>query len=171
MTLEVRIGDRTRRVEVTRGADRDAVPGRLQFRLDGQELEVDAAEVATGTYSILLGGHAFEARVQPEGDALRISAGVGEFIAQIVDPRAWRGRRGGLLALEGRQQIAAPMPGKVVRLLVAQGAQVEAGQGLLVIEAMKMQNEIRAPKSGIVERLMVAEGQAVNSGEILAVVA
>jgi biotin carboxyl carrier protein len=171
MKLEVRIGDRTRHVEVAREPDRDGSPGRVLFRLDGQEMDFDAAEVATGTYSILFDGHAFEARVQPEGDALLISAGGHEFLAQVIDPRAWRGRRGGVLELEGRQQVVAPMPGKVVRVLVAQGAQVEAGQGLLVIEAMKMQNEIRAPKSGTLERLLVSEGQAVNSGEILAVIA
>ena len=62
------------------------------------------------------------------------------------------------------------MPGRIVRTLVAQGASVEAGQGLLVIEAMKMQNEIRSPKAGTVERLLVREGQAVNAGEILAVI-
>jgi len=60
------------------------------------------------------------------------------------------------------------MPGKVVRLLVKAGDRVEAGQGLFVVEAMKMQNEIRSPKSGTVERVLVAEGQAVNSGEVLA---
>lgn len=171
MKLEVRIGDRTRSVEVARQQDRDAARGRLLLRIDGKEVEADAVEVATGTYSILLGGRAFEVRVQPEGDALRVFAGGREFSAQVLDSRAWRGRRGGMLELEGRQQIAAPMPGKVVRLLVAQGAQVEAGQGLLVVEAMKMQNEIRSPMNGTVERLLVAEGQTVNAGEILAVVA
>jgi biotin carboxyl carrier protein len=60
------------------------------------------------------------------------------------------------------------MPGKVVRVLAAVGDAVEAGQGLLVVEAMKMQNEIRSPKSGKVERLLVKEGQAVNAGEVLA---
>jgi biotin carboxyl carrier protein len=60
------------------------------------------------------------------------------------------------------------MPGKVVRLLVQVGDKVEAGQGLLVVEAMKMQNEIRSPKGGTVERLQVKEGQPVNAGEVLA---
>jgi len=63
------------------------------------------------------------------------------------------------------------MPGKVVRLLVKAGDHVEAGQGLLVVEAMKMQNEIRSPKSGIVERVFAKEGQPVNAGEVLAIVA
>ncbi len=171
MKLEVRIGDHTRSVEVAREEDPVKGRSRLLVRMDGEEVEADAVEVAMGTYSILLGGRAFEARVQPEGHALRVYAGGSEFSAQVVDPRAWRGRRSGVLELEGRQQIAAPMPGKVVRVLVAEGAEVEAGQGLLVVEAMKMQNEIRAPKSGTVERLLVAEGQAVNAGEMLAIVA
>jgi biotin carboxyl carrier protein len=70
--------------------------------------------------------------------------------------------------VEGRQEILAPMPGKVIRVLAAVGDAVEAGQGLLVVEAMKMQNEIRSPKSGKVERLLVKEGQNVNAGEVLA---
>jgi biotin carboxyl carrier protein len=88
---------------------------------------------------------------------------------EIIDPRAWRRGRGGGIELEGRQQLIAPMPGKIVRVLVAKGQQVEAGQGLLVIEAMKMQNELRSPKSGAVEKV-AREGQTVNAGEILAVV-
>ncbi len=63
------------------------------------------------------------------------------------------------------------MPGKIVRILVREGDPVEAGQGLLVVEAMKMQNEIRSPKSGIIERVLAAEGQPVNAGEILCIVA
>ena len=85
-----------------------------------------------------------------------------------MDPRSWRGRRQGALEVEGRQEIVAPMPGKVIRLLVAAGDAVEAGQGLLVVDAMKMLNEIRSPKSGKVERLLAKEGQAVNAGEVLA---
>jgi len=65
-------------------------------------------------------------------------------------------------------RFAAPMPGKVVRVLVNAGDPVEVGQGLLVVEAMKMQNEIRSPKSGRVEKLFVSEGQTVNAGDLLA---
>ncbi len=165
MKLEVRIGGRTCGVELERQGSR------LRVLLDGRALEADAVAVAAGTYSILLDGRALEVRVQPAGDAVRVHAGGQEFLAEVLDPRAWRGKRGGVLELEGRQQITAPMPGKVVRLLVKAGDTVEAGQGLLVVEAMKMQNEIRAPKSGKVERLAVTEGQAVNAGEVIAVVA
>jgi biotin carboxyl carrier protein len=171
MKLDVRIGERTRTVEMEFEKAPVGARTRKSVRIDGVEVAADSVEIGAGTYSILLGGQAFEVRVQPEGDALRVYAGGREFTVQVLDPRAWRGRGGGALALEGRQQIAAPMPGKIVRVLVAQGAQVEAGQGLLVVEAMKMQNEIRSPKKGVLEKLLVKEGQAVNAGEILAVVA
>ncbi len=172
MKLEVRIGGRTRTVELEREAGR-AAPGRkrLLVRLDGREVAADAVEVAAGTYSILLGGRSLEVRVQPAADGLEAHVGGEVFRAQVFDPRTWQGKRGGALEAEGRQQIVAPMPGKIMRVLVAAGDAVEAGQGMLVIEAMKMQNEIRSPKTGKVERLLVAEGQAVNAGEVLAVVA
>jgi biotin carboxyl carrier protein len=176
--LEVRIGgpgghgQKTRSVEIARERSGWLV------RLDGRQVEADVVEVAIGTYSILLRGRSFEVRVQTASethpgqaaDGLRVQAGGEEFLAQVLDARAWRGKRGSVLDLKGRQQITAPMPGKVIRLLVKAGDVVEAGQGLLVVEAMKMQNEIRAPKTGKLERLLVAEGQAVNAGELLAIV-
>jgi biotin carboxyl carrier protein len=140
--------------------------------LDGSPVDVDAVEIAPNTISILLGGQSFEINVTPSpGGRLKLHAGSHEFIAEVIDPRAWSGRRHGAVEAEGRQQILAPMPGKVVRLLVKEGDHVEAGQGLLVVEAMKMQNEIRSPKSGTVERILTNEGQPVNAGEILCIVA
>ncbi|MFZ0818634.1 MAG: biotin/lipoyl-containing protein [Candidatus Acidiferrales bacterium] len=137
----------------------------------GRAIEADVVEVAANTFSVLVSGNAYEVRVEPAPGGMRIHAGAREFRAEIEDPRAWRGRHGGTLEAEGRQEILAPMPGKVVRLLVTQGQKVEANQGLMVVEAMKMQNEIRSPKSGVVERIVVVEGQAVNAGEPLAIVA
>jgi biotin carboxyl carrier protein len=137
--------------------------------LDGQVIEGDATLISPDTVSVLIGGQAFDVHLAPSIDGqIKLQSGPHEFTAEIQDPRAWQGRRHGTLEAEGRQQIIAPMPGKVVRLLVKAGDQVEAGQGLLVVEAMKMQNEIRSPKKGKVERLHVKEGQAVNAGEVLA---
>ena len=165
MKLDVHISGRKREVEVARDGPR------FLLRLDGRELAADAVEVATGTYSILLDGQSFEVRVQPEpGGWLHVQTYGEDFPVVVYDPRVWRGKRGGILEAEGRQQVTAPMPGKVVRVLVAAGDKVEAGQGLLVVEAMKMQNEIRAPKSGTVERILVSEGQAVHAGHVLAIV-
>jgi biotin carboxyl carrier protein len=151
-------------IDVTR--DRN----RLRVELGGRIIEGDAVEVATGTYSILIAGHSYEVRVEPAHGGMRVHAGAQEYRVEIDDPRAWRRRRGGALEAEGRQEVVAPMPGKVVRVLARQGDEVEAGQGLFVVEAMKMQNEIRSPKKGKLERLLVAEGQVVNAGEPLAVV-
>jgi biotin carboxyl carrier protein len=164
MKLDVQIGGRLRKLELEREG------ARLRCAIDGRRLEADAVYVAPGVYSILLDGRALEVRVHTAHDGLHVFAGEEEFTARVHDPRSWRGKHGHAIEAEGRQQIVAPMPGKVVRLLVKQGDTVEAGKGLLVVEAMKMQNEIRAPKSGTVERLLVAEGQAVTAGEVLAVV-
>jgi biotin carboxyl carrier protein len=174
MKLEVQIGGRTRSVELEREAHEERPEeSRWVCRLDGRAVDVDVVEVDAGTYSILLGGQSFEVRVRPGASGgLVVQAGAEEIPVEVLDPRAWRGRRGAHgVEAEGRQQILAPMPGKIVRVLVRQGDAVEAGQGIVVVEAMKMQNEIRSPKSGTVERLHVAEGQAVNAGEVLAVVA
>ena len=167
MKLEVCIAGRTRQVELEPSGNGWSV------RLDGQAVEADIVEVSSGVYSILLGGRSYEALVTPSagGQGLKIQSGAEEFFVEIVDPRAWHGRRGGILEIDGVQQVSVPMPGKVVHVLVHQGDRVEAGQSLFVVEAMKMQNEIRSPKTGVVERLLVAEGQAVKAGEPLATVA
>jgi len=169
MKIEVQLtgpsGKKLRTVELERDADR------WKISLDGQPVDIDAVEIDPNTLSLLLEGQSYEVRITPSPDGvLKLQTGLQEFTAEVVDPRAWRGRRHGALEVEGRQQIVAPMPGKVVRILVQAGDKVEAGQGLLVVEAMKMQNEIRSPKGGTIECLHVREGQPVNAGEVLCVV-
>jgi len=137
--------------------------------LDGQTVDADAIEISPYTLSILLNGESHEIRITPlPGGKLKLQSGVHEFIAEVIDPRFWSGRRHGQVEAEGRQPIVAPMPGKIVRLLVKAGDRVEAGQGLLVVEAIKMQNEIRSPKTGRVERVLAKEGQPVTAGDVLA---
>jgi acetyl/propionyl-CoA carboxylase alpha subunit len=137
--------------------------------LDGKPVDADAVQIAPNAISVMLGGQSFEIHVSRSVDGtLKLQCGPHEFSADIIDPRAWRGRKHSAVEVEGRQEILAPMPGKVIRVLAAVGDAVEAGQGVLVVEAMKMQNEIRSPKSGKVERLLVKEGQNVNAGEVLA---
>jgi biotin carboxyl carrier protein len=158
--------EKTRVIEL----ERDGATWRV--KLDGRPVAVDAVEIAPNTLSILLDSASFEINLTPfPGGKLKLQTGSREFIAEVIDPRAWSGRRHGGVEAEGRQQIVAPMPGKVVRLLVREGDRVEAGQGLLVVEAMKMQNEIRSPKNGAVERVLAKEGQPVNAGDVLCVVA
>lgn len=158
-------GSKKHAVELERSANG------YRITVDGQLVDGDAALVAPGTVSVLIGGQSFEVHVAPAIDEqLKLQCGPHEFTAELRDPRAWQGRRHGAMEAEGRQQIVAAMPGKVVRVLVNAGDEVEAGQGLVVVEAMKMQNEIRSPKKGKVERFQVKEGQAVNAGEVLCVV-
>ncbi len=166
MNYEIVINGARRNVEFTpqtNGASRVA------FTVDGRLVDADAIRISRGAYSILLGGRSLEVTAEENSDGLLIRANGREFQVEIFDPRSWRRRRGAGIELEGRQQLVAPMPGKIVRVLVAAGEQVSAGQGLLVIEAMKMQNEIRSPKSGAVEKV-AREGQTVNAGEVLAIV-
>ena len=161
ISLSSSSGKETRIVELIRDGQR------WRAIVDGQPVEADAVEVAPHTYSILLGGKSHELRVSPLPDgSLKILSTQTEFLAQVIDPREWRGRHGAA-EVEGRQQIVAPMPGKIVRILVKPGDAVELGQGLIVVEAMKMQNEIRSPKSGAVEKIIAKEGDAVNAGDVL----
>ena len=152
----------------------------LSCRLDGEQFEAEAAEISPGVYSVLLGGKSFQARVADipavsadgagaASTSYRVQIDGTTYFVAIRDPRR-RTRERGAAAREGKQSITAPMPGKVIRILVSENQRVEAGQGLVVIEAMKMQNEIKSAKSGSVVRVLVREGQTVNAGETLLVV-
>ena len=165
MKFEVHVAGKTRIVDLEHEA------GGWRATLDGESIVADAVEITPNTFSILFAGQSFEISVTSSANGkVKLQAGTQEFSAEVIDPRAWSGRRHGGVEAEGRQQITAPMPGKVVRLLVKTGDHVEAGQGLLVVEAMKMQNEIRSPKSGAVEKVFASEGQAVNAGEALCII-
>jgi biotin carboxyl carrier protein len=164
MKVEIEIAGRTRTVKWTRSG------GSWRCALDGLPLDADALEISPGNFSILLNGHSCTVHVEETGETLRVLTGPREFVVTIRDPRLWRRNRSAAAQAEGRQNVLASMPGKVVRVLAKAGDSVKAGQGLLVVEAMKMQNEIRSPKSGTIERLLVSEGQAVNAGELLAIV-
>jgi len=167
MKCEVRISGKTHLVEFECRAEG------WQARIAGETgITADVAEITPNVFSALLSGRSHEVYVTPSSDGrLQLETDGLEFLAEVSDPRSWRGRRHSGAEAEGLQQIVAPMPGKVVRVLVKAGDAVEAGQGLLVVEAMKMQNEIHSPKSGKVGRVLVREGQAVNAGEVLCVVA
>jgi biotin carboxyl carrier protein len=160
---DVLIAGKVRVVEVAR------VEQAWTVRLDGKELDASVVEVSPNTFSVLLNGESHQIRIAPRADGtLTLHTGLAEYHAEVNDPRQWRGRKHGAAEVQGRQQITAPMPGKVVRLLVEEGDEVQAGQGLLVVEAMKMQNEVRSPKAGRVEKLLAKENQAVNAGDVLA---
>lgn len=152
----------------------------LSCRLDGAAFPAEIAEAQPGVYSVLIEGKSFQARVAPSADSSSDAGGEDAshysvqidgtaYAVSIRDPRRWLRDRS-RLALAGKQQIVAPMPGKVIRILVAENQRVEAGEGLIVVEAMKMQNEIKSSKRGRVEKVLVRPGQTVNAGEPLLIV-
>jgi len=166
MKLNIEIGGRVRTVDVVRAG----VDGRLQCTIEGRQGAIDAIEITPNIFSILIGGESFEARVEAAPGKLLIYVSGREYAATVQDTRRWRRGERGEAESPGRQHVVAPMPGKIVRLLVKSGDAIEAGQGIVVVEAMKMQNEIRSPKNGTIERLLVIAGQTVTTGEVLAIV-
>lgn len=145
---------------------------KLEIRIDNHPLDLDpssadAIEVEPGIYSILLDGHSYEVKLEPSEDGVYATVDGHRYQVQVRDPRRLPRARAAL-STAGRQKISSPMPGKVVRVLVGEGDDVAAGQGLLVVEAMKMQNEIRSPKAGRIVSLRATEGAAVSGGETLA---
>ncbi len=137
-----------------------------EFEYNGVSREYSAETSGPGIFSILTGGRSYQATLLAPG-TIQVEGRI--FSVEIFDPRELRARSAAGLS-QGRQNVAAPMPGKVVRLLVAQGDTVEAGQGLIVVEAMKMQNEMKSPKAGVVAEVRTSDGATVAAGEILVVI-
>jgi biotin carboxyl carrier protein len=137
--------------------------------VEGRAYELEAIPTESGMYWVKLGDQTFDAVVIPNAEGYSVWFRDKRFHVEIEDPRSAL-RRTGQRGHEGAAEIKAPMPGKIVRVLVEEGAAVEAKQGIVVMEAMKMQNEIRSPKAGTVKKVSVTEGAAVNAGDLLATI-
>ena len=163
MTYDIAIDDKTYRLDLQQ-AD-----GRWSCRVDGRDVEIDAVLARPNVLSLRIGNKAYEVKCERVGPDVHIWVGSRRFSAEVRDPRSLRGR---VRAADdhGPRKLSAPMPGKVVRILLHQGDEVEAGTGVLVVEAMKMQNEVKSPKKGTIQKILVSEGAAVNAGDVLAIV-
>lgn len=166
MVYDITISEKTYHVELTREG------ARWVGKIDGQPFSVDAVPTARDILSIIEGeGDSFEVkRERALNGELHMIVGSSRYACEINDPRSLRTRRAAAAGAEGPQKISAPMPGKVVRIVAPQGSDVEAGKGVIVVEAMKMQNELKSPKSGKVQKILVAEGATVNAGDTLAII-
>jgi biotin carboxyl carrier protein len=131
--------------------------------------ESSVAEVGPGIFSVLLGRKSLTVHIASNGEEREVWVAGRRYLISVADQRDRSGRQKRQTSA-GPLEVHAQMPGKVVKLLVAQGAVVEAGQGLIVVEAMKMQNEMKSPRDGTVTRIYVTEGAAVAAGEKLMVV-
>ena len=150
------------------GGSLEIAGSHLNYRREsGAAMSADFAleKIGRDDFSVLVNGRSFRVSMLPGG---KVSVNGRVFQVEIIDQRSLRGRtasgeRG------GRRSIAAPMPGRVIRVLVEAGQTVEAGQGLIVVEAMKMQNEIKAPRAGVIMQVKTAAGATVAAGDVLLV--
>jgi biotin carboxyl carrier protein len=189
LEMEVSVSRRTgsrseHHVEIEFPTLREGGPS-VAFSIDGRRLEIELAEIGRAKFSILIGGRSYTVEVHParhlpaeSGPTDGPGGGLGgsstftvevegkAFEIEVRDPRSVsrRTRQPAGREHEGPEDITAPMPGRIVKLLVAENQDVRADEGLLIIEAMKMQNELRAPRAGRVEKIYVAEGAGVETG-------
>ncbi len=133
-----------------------------------KEYEVTASEPESGVYLIKDGGKIFEVFVSKKGNAdFHASVSGNEFDISLTDPKRLRHGSSSGSDHDGLAEIKTAMPGKIVRVLVSVGDEVEKNDGVIVVEAMKMQNELKSPKSGTVRDIRFAEGSTVSAGDVL----
>lgn len=164
MKFETHIEGNTRSVEI------DEHGGRFTVTVDGRCYEADIVQPEPGLLTFYIGDRIVEVHVAESAgeNAYRVQAGNRVIEVQVIDRK--HRHASAEVGVEGTQTLTAPMPGRVVDVLVSVGDAVERGQGILVVEAMKMQNEVKSPKDGVVKDIRTAVGDAVNAGQVLAVV-
>jgi len=130
---------------------------------------MNSVNVQPGVWSLIDGIRQHEVRVERDGEDYVVTVQGRSTRVKIQDPRAWTANGSGKNST-GIAKISTPMPGKVVRILVAVGSRVEAGDGVVVVEAMKMQNEMKSPIAGVVKTVSAVEGATVNGNQVLVVI-
>lgn len=146
---------------------------RVFAEVDGREYELWAQTLSAGEYLLLADARVYRCRVERKetsGESVEVHVGNRAHNLKLFDPKRLRGAQIKGAVADGQAQIIAPMPGKIVRVLVEEGAEVAAGESIIVVEAMKMQNEMKSPKAGTVIQLRAETGATVNPGDVLAVI-
>ena len=166
MAFVAKLGEQTYTVEIE-----ETGKGLYRVSVDGNEFFVDGKKTGRTNYSLIVDNRSFEIEVDNAEDEYRVLVDGRNYHVNLVDER--RVRVGGTqsdLQLQGRQRVSVPMPGKVIEVLVSEGDNVEKGQGLVIVEAMKMENEVRSPVTGEVKEIKVKPGDAVEGGAVLIVI-
>ena len=167
MKLQAELNHEKHEIEIKRDGEK------VFAEIDGRRYELEASEPEPNVYLLKTEGKIYEIFVSPRqnlSEPFKVRVKSGEFEINLSDPKRLRGAGTGAEHGEGLAEIKTAMPGKVVRILAEPGAEIKAGDGVIVVEAMKMQNEIKSPKDGIVKEIRFAEGATVNAGDILAVI-
>jgi len=163
MKLQAEIAGKTLDVDVKRDG------GTLSAIVENRSYDVEISEPEPNVFLLKHEGRIYEAFVPPgdESGETDIAVRGRRFSIRMIDPKRLRGAGADALGADGPAEIRTAMPGKVVRILVAVGEDVEKGQGIIVVEAMKMQNELKSPKIGTVKEIRVAVDSTVSSGDVL----
>jgi biotin carboxyl carrier protein len=167
MKLDAVIGDNQGEVQIREEG------GRVFAEIDSRRYDLEVHESGVGGYLLISDGQVYECRVEgraESGKEIEVIVGTHTYSITLSDPRKLKSATSTSAHGDNAARISAPMPGKVVRVLVEVGTEVAAGDGILVVEAMKMQNEMKSPKAGKVMALNVAPGATVNGGDVLAVI-
>jgi biotin carboxyl carrier protein len=167
MKLKAKLHDHEHDLELKLSEDRAAV------QVDGREYQLAVRQPAPGVVLLQSENRVYECRVESHlqhGGVFDVTLRGRTYTIGIADPKRLRSGENSHRHDHGSAEITAPMPGKVVRVLVEVGAEVEAGAGILVVEAMKMQNELKTPRAGVVVAIGAKTGDTVNAGDVLAVV-
>jgi biotin carboxyl carrier protein len=166
MKLQAQVGDTLHNIEIKRDGNK------VLATIDDCEYELEASQPEPNVYLLKHNGQVHEFYVSPAeaGSPQIVSSRKGDVEVTLIDPKRLRGSGGAGGAADGLAEIKTMMPGKVVRLVANAGDQVEKGEPVLVVEAMKMQNDLKAPKAGVVKEIRVQEGATVSSGDVLAVI-
>jgi biotin carboxyl carrier protein len=141
--------------------------------IDGRTYELEVSEPEPNVYLLKYDNKIFEVFVSPNeksNEPFKVNLANQFFEIKISDPKRLRGTSAGNGDIEGIAEIKTAMPGKVVRVLLEVGATVQTGDGIIVVEAMKMQNEMKSPKDGVIKEIRFSEGATVNAGDVLAVI-
>jgi biotin carboxyl carrier protein len=146
---------------------------RVFAAVDGRQYELELRETNAAEYLLLENNRVYGCRVvksREQRDSFAVNVGTHSYAIRVTDPKRLRSAQSSGGHDHGAAQVLAPMPGKVVRVLVEVGAQVEAGAGVVVVEAMKMQNELKSPKAGTVVAINAKVGSTVNAADVLAII-
>jgi biotin carboxyl carrier protein len=147
--------------------------GVATVEVDERHYDLQVRELAPGEYLLISGSRVYKCRVDRKrdvGETFTVVLGGQNQEVNIIDPKRLRSAQSAGAHHSGAAEIISPMPGKIVRVLVEAGANVEEGAGVVVVEAMKMQNEMKAPKAGVVVSVNAEAGATVNAGDVLAVI-
>ncbi len=144
--------------------------GTTRVSIGDRQYVVDSRWTQSDLLSLIIDGRSYQVDIHTDKDLHKVLVQGEHFEFELFDERKALLKKSAALGAEGVQEIKTSMPGKIVKVLVAEGDAVEKGQGLVVVEAMKMENEIKSPKAGTVRKVGVEEGSAVESGALLIVV-